>query len=577
MPFFNGCIASKNYAVMSRSSSSVVAAAAAAPAPAGPSASASASAALHSLVEAATALTQLVSAPPVSASGSAQNDSAGTSFVAAAAATAANVAGRKIGPHCVSEDEMTTACAASVASSAASSSLAPVIVTKPSPPPAIVRHAITPPPSPPRKGRKGSAKKSKSKRAHKKKPSSSSSSLSKHSKKNKSKSSSGVAAGKAPRTRPDIFPQRLLRVLSDPAVRQIITWLPHGRSFVILRPDLFADSVLPAHFPESKSKCGSSSKSSKSVSKYSSFTRKLNRWGFRQINKGPESGAFSHELFRRDEPHLCMSMECQKSGGGASKTKGFDNASLRRKTVSSPQHSEDDAERTATSLTVPGRRPSFPPLKKRKLMSPPTSDTTATHIAAATSPAPLLPLPSEITFASASDGTGRLPPPPRTAEHARAEAAVSVASLQPRPQQPLDTTLAPAPPVQQPPLPFTAAAAEDAARRTREALRALDSLRQLMAAKQAAVGALAPSATVPRHCYEPSLHLPQNGGSNDASAIPTQAEPQRGQVQEVQVQPMQLQQHVPAAVPVADPAAAAEAAAQHKSALYRAYIQALSS
>jgi len=38
----------------------------------------------------------------------------------------------------------------------------------------------------------------------------------------------------------------------------------------------------------------------------------INR-GFRQATKGPDSGAFHHPLFRRDNPELCLQMECKKT------------------------------------------------------------------------------------------------------------------------------------------------------------------------------------------------------------------------------------------------------------------------
>lgn len=104
-----------------------------------------------------------------------------------------------------------------------------------------------------------------------------------------------------------IFPMRLHSLLADSTVRDVISWLPHGKSFVILRPDAFATQVLPRYFaPEGSSK-------GFNVHKYPSFTRKLNRWGFKQISRGSDAGAFFHEMFRRDEPEACRGMVCQKS------------------------------------------------------------------------------------------------------------------------------------------------------------------------------------------------------------------------------------------------------------------------
>jgi hypothetical protein len=107
----------------------------------------------------------------------------------------------------------------------------------------------------------------------------------------------------------EIFPQRLMAILSDSSLSDAISWLPHGRSFVIIRPDSLAERVLK-YFP---------STDPRSSTKYPSFTRKLNRWGFRQETRGPDTGAFYHPLFRRDQPNLCLHMVCQKSRKRSSK------------------------------------------------------------------------------------------------------------------------------------------------------------------------------------------------------------------------------------------------------------------
>jgi hypothetical protein len=61
-----------------------------------------------------------------------------------------------------------------------------------------------------------------------------------------------------------IFPQRLMEILSDEQYNESISWLPHGRAFVIKNRKLFGETVMPRYFSRK--------------AKYSSFTRKLNRW-----------------------------------------------------------------------------------------------------------------------------------------------------------------------------------------------------------------------------------------------------------------------------------------------------------
>ena len=100
-----------------------------------------------------------------------------------------------------------------------------------------------------------------------------------------------------------VFPEILHEVLSctDEEVTDAIAWLPHGKAFSIKNPQNLENKVLPRFFGKGK---------------YSSFIRKLNRWGFRQVvaKSGPDSGAFRHELFLRDQPGLAWDMSCQKVG-----------------------------------------------------------------------------------------------------------------------------------------------------------------------------------------------------------------------------------------------------------------------
>ena len=43
--------------------------------------------------------------------------------------------------------------------------------------------------------------------------------------------------------------------------------------------------------------------------------------GFRQATRGPDTGAFHHPLFRRDQPHLCLDMVCQRSRNSSKQPK----------------------------------------------------------------------------------------------------------------------------------------------------------------------------------------------------------------------------------------------------------------
>jgi hypothetical protein len=88
------------------------------------------------------------------------------------------------------------------------------------------------------------------------------------------------------------FPEKLNRILvkAEKAGNQdIVSFLPHGRAFVIHKPKKFAEKVMPKYFKHSK---------------LSSFQRQLGLYGFCRINGGPDAGGYYHELFLQGRPAL---------------------------------------------------------------------------------------------------------------------------------------------------------------------------------------------------------------------------------------------------------------------------------
>jgi len=61
---------------------------------------------------------------------------------------------------------------------------------------------------------------------------------------------------------------QLMEILDDESTSHIITWLPSGNGFIVRRKEELASEVLHKYFKETK---------------YASFTRRLNRWGFIRI------------------------------------------------------------------------------------------------------------------------------------------------------------------------------------------------------------------------------------------------------------------------------------------------------
>ncbi|KAL3774633.1 hypothetical protein ACHAW5_009576 [Stephanodiscus triporus] len=86
-------------------------------------------------------------------------------------------------------------------------------------------------------------------------------------------------------------------ILTNPALADVVGWAPHGRSWRILKPRDFEIRVLPKYFEHSK---------------FSSFVRQANGWGFRRMSEGYEKNAYYHEYFLRAMPWLCKKMRRPK-------------------------------------------------------------------------------------------------------------------------------------------------------------------------------------------------------------------------------------------------------------------------
>lgn len=96
------------------------------------------------------------------------------------------------------------------------------------------------------------------------------------------------------------FPVKLHNLLESNEWSDIISWQPHGRCFVIRKPEEFINTVMPRHFRQTK---------------LTSFQRQLNLYCFLRITSGRDKGCYYHELFLRGKPHLCERMIRMKIKG----------------------------------------------------------------------------------------------------------------------------------------------------------------------------------------------------------------------------------------------------------------------
>jgi len=89
------------------------------------------------------------------------------------------------------------------------------------------------------------------------------------------------------------FPMKLHKIVERCEIdgySDIISWMPHGRSFKIHNRNEFVTKVMPKYFY---------------ITRFTSFIRQLTLYGFYKCRKGADKGSFFHELFLCGRPGLC--------------------------------------------------------------------------------------------------------------------------------------------------------------------------------------------------------------------------------------------------------------------------------
>jgi hypothetical protein len=70
----------------------------------------------------------------------------------------------------------------------------------------------------------------------------------------------------------------------------IVSWQPHGRAFIVHKPKELVTEIMPLYFKQTK---------------WSSFQRQLNIYGFGRLTCGLDRGCYYHPKFLKGRPDLC--------------------------------------------------------------------------------------------------------------------------------------------------------------------------------------------------------------------------------------------------------------------------------
>jgi hypothetical protein len=98
-----------------------------------------------------------------------------------------------------------------------------------------------------------------------------------------------------------LFPWKLHEMLQNSLndnKESVVSWLPEGRAFKVHNVPVFVHDILPQYFKQTK---------------YKSFQRQLNLWGFERLTSGPIKGAYFHPSFLRDHPDWCKHLTRQRA------------------------------------------------------------------------------------------------------------------------------------------------------------------------------------------------------------------------------------------------------------------------
>jgi len=89
------------------------------------------------------------------------------------------------------------------------------------------------------------------------------------------------------------FPSKLYALLEDADAQgfaDIISWQPGGKSFKVHQTSVFSKTIMKSYFCQTK---------------FKSFQRQLNIYGWKKVQLGPNKGGYMHKDFTRGQPELC--------------------------------------------------------------------------------------------------------------------------------------------------------------------------------------------------------------------------------------------------------------------------------
>jgi len=142
----------------------------------------------------------------------------------------------------------------------------------------------------------------------------------------------------SPIDKPNQFPWKLYDMLLTAEKRNeehIISWIRGGKAFKVHNRNLFIEEYMKKMFNQTK---------------YKSFQRQLNLWGFERVQNGPDKGSYFHPLFLKGRRDCCQCLTRVR-------LKGTGEKAAQHGVVDSPEQEYSPisvASATAGSFSAPG-------------------------------------------------------------------------------------------------------------------------------------------------------------------------------------------------------------------------------
>jgi hypothetical protein len=140
------------------------------------------------------------------------------------------------------------------------------------------------------------------------------------------------------------FPHKLHALLEEAeekGFQDLICWQSGGKSFKVLNSGQFTKTIMPKYFKQTK---------------FKSFQRQLNIYGFQRIHHGPNKGGYAHACLIQGIPELCLLFIRQQ---GAPESKAVSAKKSLRRSGSVFGSVPPRIIRNVSFLLVPGYSPLF--------------------------------------------------------------------------------------------------------------------------------------------------------------------------------------------------------------------------